>query len=133
MQFLKFVERQYRRDPRLPQIKGACAVLNTLVIDSMKRGIAIRRSHVHRWRMSDTKIDRLNAISFYTMMPNKKIKRVFNEFYESEYRKTRKQWRGGITGGIAEAQKLVNAYFDEVFKLVFDVKGKLAYPSRLKF
>jgi hypothetical protein len=133
VQFLKFIERQHRRDPRLPQIKAACAVLNTLVIDSMKKGIAIRGSHVHRWRMSDTKIDRLNAISFYTMMPNKKIKRVFKEFYESEYGKTRKQWRGWITGGIAEAQKLVDAYFDEVFKLVFYDNGKLAYPGRLKF
>lgn len=133
VQFLKFVERQHRGDPRLPQIYAACAVLNTLVIDSMKKGIAIRGSHVHRWRMSDTKIDRLNAISFYTMVPNKKIKRVFKAFYESEYRKTRKQWRGWITGGIAEAQKLVDAYFDEVLKLVFDDKGKLVYPSRLKF
>jgi hypothetical protein len=66
-------------------------------------------------------------------MPNKKIRRVFKAFYESEYRKTRKQWRGWITGGIAEAQKLVDAYFDEVFKLVFDDKGKLVYPNRLKF
>jgi hypothetical protein len=48
-------------------------------------------------------------------------------------RKTRKQWRGWITGGIAEAQKLVDAYFDEAFKLVSDGKGKPIYPSRLKF
>lgn len=130
-QFLKFVERQHRRDPRLPRIKAACAVLNTLVIDSMKKGIAIRGSHVHRWRMSDTKIDRLNAISFYTMMPNKKIKRVFKAFYESEYRKTRKQWRGWITSGIAEAQKLVDEYFDEVFKLVFDDMGKLSQSTEV--
>jgi hypothetical protein len=27
---------------------------------------------------------------------------------------------------------LVDAYFDEVFKLMFDDKGKLIYPSRLK-
>jgi hypothetical protein len=37
--------------------------------------------------MSDTKIDRLNEINFYTMLPNKKIKRVFKAFYESEYRR----------------------------------------------
>lgn len=133
MQFLKFIERQHRRDPRLPQIKATCAVLNTLVIDSMKKGIAVRGSHVHRWRMSDKKIERLHTISFYTMMPSKKIKKAFTTFYESEYRKTRKQWRVQIAGGIAGAQKLVDAYFDEVFKLVFDNKGKLTYPSRLKF
>jgi hypothetical protein len=133
VQFLKFVERQHRRDPRLPQIKAACEVLDKFVLDSMKKGIAIRGSHVHRWRMSDTKIDRLNAISFYTMMPNKKIKRVFKAFYESEYRKTRKQWRGWIAETTDSARELVDAYFDEVFKLVFDARGKLTYPSRLKF
>ncbi len=133
VQFLNFIQRQHRKDPRLPQIEAACAVLNTLVIDSMKKGIAIRGSHVHRWRISDARIDRLSAISFYTMLPNKKIQRAFEAFYESEYRKTRKQWRGWISGGIAEAQKLVDAYFDEVFKLVCDDKGKLVYPSRLKF
>jgi hypothetical protein len=41
--------------------------------------------------------------------------------------------RGWVTGGIAEAQKLADWYFDEVFKLVFDDNGKLVYPSRLKF
>ena len=81
----------------------------------------------------NAKIDRLHAISFYTMMPNKKIKGVFGVFYEAEYRKTRKQWRSWITAGIAEAQKLADAYFDAVYMLVFDGKGKLAYPSRLKF
>ena len=66
-------------------------------------------------------------------MPNKKVRKIFKAFYESEYRKTRKQWRGWIAGGIGSAQELVDAYFDEVFKLVFDDKGKRVYPSRLKF
>jgi hypothetical protein len=62
-----------------------------------------------------------------------RAERVFKTFYEAEYRKTRKQWRGWITGGIVEAQKLVDGYFNEVFKLIFDGKGKPIYPSRLKF
>jgi len=133
VQFLKFVERQHRMDPRLPQIKATCAALNALVIDSMKSVIAIRGSHVHRWRLSDTKIDRLHTINFYTLMPDDKIKRAFKKFYESEYRKTRKRWRAWIKRNIAEGDKLIDHYFDEVFKLMFDGKGKLVYPSRLKF
>jgi hypothetical protein len=133
LQFLVFIERQHRRDPRLPGIKAACGVLKESVIDSMKRGIAIRGSHVHRWRLSDTKIQRLNAINFYNLMPDIKIRKVFKPFYEAEYRKTRKQWRGWIVAGIEAAQKLVDSYFDEVFKLVFDGRGKPIYPSRLKF
>lgn len=133
LQFLKFIERQHRRDTFLPGIKAACGVLNDFVIDSMRKGVAIRSSHVHRWRLSDTKIERLQTIRFYTLMPNTKVRKVFKTFYEAEYRKTRKQWRSWITGGIAQAQKLVDAFFDEVYKLVFDGKDKLTYPSRLKF
>jgi len=133
LQFLVFIERQHREDPSLPEIKAACAVLKEFVIDSMKKGVAIRGSHVHRWKLSDTKIERLNAINFYTLMPDKKVRKVFNKFYESEYRKARKDWRGWIADGIAEGQQILDAYFDEVFKLVFDDKGKYTYPSRLKF
>jgi hypothetical protein len=133
LQFLKFIERQHKGDPRQPGIKAACVVLNTFVVDSMKKGIAIRGSHVHRWRLSDSKVDRLNAIRFSTLMTGTELEKVFRAFYEAEYMKTRKQWRGWITGGILEAQKLIDAYFDEVFKLIFDRKGKPIYPSRLKF
>jgi hypothetical protein len=132
IQFLTFIARQHRRDPRLPQIQAACKVLNDFVIDAMKKGIAIRGSHVHKWRLSDTQIDRLHGINLHTMMPNKEIKKAFEAYYESEYRKIRKQWRKWIASGIAEARNLVDAYFDEVFKLMFDDKGKLIYPSRLK-
>jgi len=133
LQLLVFIERQHRGDQRLPGIKVSCDVLNDFVIDSMKKGIAIRGSHVHRWRLSDTKIDRLQTISLYTMMPKKKVKKAFKAFYESEYRKTRKQWQEWISSAIEVAEELTDAYFDEVYKLVFDEKGKTTYPSRLRF
>lgn len=133
LQFLKFVERQHRRDSRLPGIKATCAVLREFVIATMKKGIDIRGSHVHRWRLSDTKIERLNAINFYTLMPNAKVRKTFKSFYEAEYRKARKQWRSWIVDGTRTAHEIVDSYFDEVFKLVFDEKNRLMYPSRLKF
>jgi hypothetical protein len=133
LRFIVFIERSHRRDPRLPGIKAACGVLTSFVVESMKKGVAIRASHVHKWRLSDTKIERLQAISLYTLMPNKKVKKTFKAFYETEYQKTRKQWLNWIADGIAEAQMVVDAYFDEVFKLVFDERGRTTYPSRLKF
>lgn len=38
-----------------------------------------------------------------------------------------------LSDGTGQAQKLVDGYFDEVFKLIFDGNGELLYPSRLKF
>jgi hypothetical protein len=132
-QFLKFIERQHRRDPRLPQIEAACKVLKDFVIEAMKKGIAIRSSHVHQWRLSDTQLDRLNGISLYTEMPNRKIRKAFMAFYESEYRQIRRRWCEWMADGTARAQELVDSYFDEVFKLIFTPRGRLVYPSRLKF
>jgi hypothetical protein len=66
-------------------------------------------------------------------MPDTKIKNAFTAFYNSEYRKIRGQWRKWISDRIAELQKPADAFFDEVFKLVFDEKGRPTYLSRLKF
>lgn len=132
-QLLTFIERQHRKDPRLPGIEAGCEVLNDFVLGSFRRGVLLRSNHVHQARLSDTKIERLQAISFYTMMPNKRIRRAFEAFYESEYRKTRKLWRRWIAGTIGEVQKILDAYFDQVFTLVFDEWGRPTFPSRLKF
>jgi hypothetical protein len=99
----------------------------------MRKGIEMRGNHVHKWRLSNNDIDRLVGISLYTKMPNKKIQRTFKTYYESEYRKIRKRWRKWVSDGTCQAQKLVDAYFDEVFKLIFNGDGRLLYPSRLKF
>lgn len=132
-QFLKFLERQHRQDPRLPQIKAACKVLNDFVVEAMKKGISIRSSHVHQWRLSDTQLDRLNGISLFKRMRDRKVSKAFSAYYESEYRKIRKQWCTWMANGTAGANKLIDAYFNEMFKLVFNAKGRLIYPSRLKF
>ncbi len=51
--FLKFIERQHRKDTRLDNIKVVCEALRGFVTESMKKGVAIRGSHVHEWRLSD--------------------------------------------------------------------------------
>ena len=133
LQLLTFIERQHRKDPRLDHIKAVCRMLNDFVVDSMKKGVDIRGRHVHKWRLSDNQIDRLVGISLYTKMPSRKIQRAFRPYYESEYRKIRRRWREWVASGTDEAQKLADAYFEEVFKLILDDKGRLVYPSRLKF
>jgi hypothetical protein len=131
--FLKFIERQHRKDPRLDNIKVACEVLNDFVIESMKKGVAIRGSHVHQWRLSDNDHDRLIGIDLYTKMPNEKIQEGFKRYYDSEYKKIRRRRREWVASGIGVARELVDAFFDELFKFVFDDKGAMVYPSRLKF
>ena len=131
--FLKFIERQHRGDTRLDNIKVVCEALRGFVTESMKKGVAIRGSHVHKWRLSDNDHDRLIGIDLYTKMPNEKIQQAFKRYYDSEYKKIRKRRREWVASGIGVAQELVDAFFDELFKLAFDDKGSMAYPGRLKF
>ena len=76
LQFLKFIERQHRGDPRLPAIKDLCGVLKEYVLGVMKKGTSLRGSHVHQQRLSDTQIERLHAISFYTLGKESKLTRA---------------------------------------------------------
>jgi hypothetical protein len=54
-------------------------------------------------------------------------------YYDSEYKKIRRRRREWVANGIGVSHDLVDAFFDELFKLVFDDKGSMVYPSRLKF
>ncbi len=130
---LTFIERQYRKDPRLDYIKDVCKLLKNFVTESMKKGVEIRGSHVHKWRLSDNDHDRLIGIDLYTKMPNEKIQVAFKKFYDSEYKKVRKRRREWVANGIKVSQELVDGYFDALFELVFDASGVMMYPSRLKF
>lgn len=130
---LTFIERQYRKDPRLDYIKDVCKHLRNFVTESMKKGVEIRGSHVHKWRLSDNDHDRLIGIDLYTKMPNEKIQAAFKKFYDSEYKKIRKRRREWVASGIKVSHELVGGYFDALFELVFDANGTMMYPTRLKF
>jgi hypothetical protein len=133
LRILAFIERNHRGDARLDHIKDVSLVLRNFVTESMKKGVAIRGRHVHEWRLSDNDHDRLIGMSLYTKMPHGGIQRAFKAYYDSEYKRIRRSRREWVASGIGVSQELVDAYFDELFKLVFDGKGTLVYPSRLKF
>lgn len=133
LRLLSFIERNHRRDARLDYIKGVCEVLKNFVIGSMEKGVGIRGRHVHEWRLSDSDHDRLIGMSLSMSMPYVGIQNAFRSYYDSEYKRIRVRQREWVASGIELSQGLVDAYFDELFKLVFDGNGVMVYPSRLKF
>jgi hypothetical protein len=133
LRLLAFIERQHRKDARLDHIKDVCAVMENFVTHSMKKGVAIRGRHVHEWRLSDNDHDRLIGMSLYMMTPSGSVQKAFKAYYDSEYKRIRRSRREWVASGIGVSQELVDGYFDELFKLVFDGNGRLVYPSRLKF
>jgi hypothetical protein len=67
------------------------------------------------------------------MTPSGSVQKAFKVYYDSEYKRIRRSRREWVASGIGVSLELVDAYFDELFKLVFDGEGRLVYPSRLKF
>ncbi len=133
LSLLKFVERQYRKDPRLDYIKDVCKLLRNFVTESMKKGIAIRGHHVHEWRLSDNDHDRLIGMSLHMRMPHVEVQKAFRAYYDSEYKKIRARRRKWVASGNEVSQELVDGYFDALFEVVFDANGVMMYPTRLKF
>jgi hypothetical protein len=133
LQFLTYIERKHKRDPRLPAIKDLCGVMKEYVLGAMKKGTRLRSSHVHQSRLSDTQIERLHAIRFYTLGKESELTMVFRAFYLAEYRKIRRRWRMWVAEANSSARKMLDTYFDGIFPAVFEKDGAMRYPSRLKF
>lgn len=130
---LTMLERQYRKDPRLPVIQDVCAQLKEIVTDALKKLVGYRGGHVHQYRISETHIDRLEGIHLYTLSSNRKIKRAFQAYYRSEYRKIRKSLQAWIASANTSIRQLLDIFFDGVYAITFNKNGTVRYPSRLKF
>lgn len=128
-----FIERQHKKDARLPQIKAACSATKKAVIESMNRIVKLRSEHVHQTRLRIRRIEKLKTLTLYTIMPDRKVKNAFASFYESEYKQARKIWRAWIAQGNTEAKILTDACFEQAYKIVFDGSGELTYPGNLNF
>jgi hypothetical protein len=134
--YLTLMERQYRKDPRLPVIRDLCEALRKMVTNAFDIPVRRRGSHVHQYRMYDDQIDRLTAIQTYGAAAadvSIKFKSVFRLFYEEEYRKCRRRWRKWMADSNGSITKLLDAYFAGIYAITFNKNGTVRYPSNLTF
>lgn len=101
--------------------------------DTFDKYIQSRGSHVHQHRLWDTHIDRLAGIHLHGLMRDRKRGRLFKAFYEIEYRKCRRLWKGWMAESNASITKLLDVFFDGIYAITFNKNGTIRYPSRLKF
>lgn len=131
---LKMLERQYRKDPRLPAIQDLCTQLRAIVADVLKKLVDYRGSHVHQFRISEHHIDRLGGIYLYTLDRNpQEIKSAFQAYYHSEYRNVRKSLKAWIASANKSITQLLDVFFDGIYAVTFNKNGNVRYPSRLNF
>jgi hypothetical protein len=132
--YLTFIERQFKKDSRLPHVKTICDLVKKTIRAALNNIRVVRGSHVHRTRFSDNELERLNAIDLALVIPyteNRKIANLTKKFYLEEYRKARKNHRQVIKKANEDLRKLLDFYFDALFPIFFDDQGDVSYPSRL--
>jgi hypothetical protein len=135
--YLKFIERQHKRDPRLPQIKARCKALQKDIQIYLKEFVSTRGSHVHETRFSDRRLGRLAAFELLGLPDTRdkdegKMATAMRARYESEYRKARTHYREWVRKINSRVSALLDAYLDSLFDLVFHPDNSVSYPSRLK-
>ncbi len=132
--YLTLLERQYKRDPRLPALSKLCAALRATIKKALESVIQTRGSHIHEARFKDNDIDRLRGIGLLARNGKDELAKAMHIFYKIEHARIRKRWKDQIAGNNQAIRKLLDAYFDGLYVIMFDSKtNALQYPSRLKF
>jgi hypothetical protein len=128
--YLKVVERQHEKDPRLPAIRGSFQDLEELLTKTLKGVVEVRGQHVHRVRFSDDDIDRLGYIELLTHGPDDGFLRLMRLLHRRVRRKVKKAWKDRLVTNNKAIPELLDIFFDALFPVVFDEKTKaLKYPK----
>ena len=128
--YLKVVERQHKKDPHLPAIRGSFQDLEELLTKTLKGVVEVRGQRVHRVRFSDDDIDRLGYIELLTHGSDDGFSRLMRLLHYSVHRKVKTAWKDRVVTNNKAIRELLDIFFDALFPVVFDEKTKaLKYPK----
>jgi hypothetical protein len=88
--YCTIVDRLYRKDQYLKDLKKTMKSLSDIVQKSLKGVIDARGTHVHSTRFTDENLDRLTTLELINHGPNKIP--LMKTLYDSAYRNTRKDY-----------------------------------------
>jgi hypothetical protein len=131
--YVVLVERQYRRDPQLPEIINKCKNLPILAAKALEGPLRVRHSHVHEARVTDSGIDRLKSIGLLTKSKDSSLSKYMRIHYRLVHSDVKRKWKKAIVKNNADVLKVLDVFFERFFPVVFEERGALKYPSRLKF
>lgn len=131
--YLVRIERQFKGDERLPQIRDARHGLTRLVNTYLRPFVTTRDSHVHVERLEDKGISRLGTISMLARgSDDNKLSTAMKLLYKTEYPKIKKKWKKQIAEYNGAMRRLVDAYSRVLWFCLFDEKScKLRLPTKL--
>lgn len=131
LRYLKVVERQFRNDSRLSEIRARCEILREVVRRALTNPVKLRGVHVHEERFSDKGLSRLRTIALLSDNGDDSLAPTMKSLYQWEHQKIKKHWKETIAANNVSTRDMLDTYFDELFKIVFAKSGRMQYPSRL--
>ena len=122
--YLTVIQRQYKNTEYEEAIKETLEIAKRKITDGMSNIIKIRDKHVHQFRFTDKRLERLSLLEF----SYKNLGEDYKYLYDLSYRETKKYWLGVIRRNKEHIAILLDRYFYIIKPVIFDKKGKLRYP-----
>jgi len=130
-EYVTTVGRLYRKDPNHADILKQTKPLFSLIKDVFDGIVTTRSSHVHKRRFKDEDLDRLSTLEMLVEYGGEELS-FFENLLETDYKKIRKKYKKTFADNNAEIKKVLDLYFETLYKIVTTKDGKLNYPKAIK-
>lgn len=128
--YSKMLGRQYRKDPRLPNVQQQCETLSEYISKPLQSVVRVRGRHVHEVRFNDADIDRLGTIGLLAQSSEDEIATLLKDYYREEHRNVKKMWKDRIKANNKAIEELIDQLFEALYSIVFDEKtAEFRYPN----
>jgi hypothetical protein len=125
--YQKVVTRMYKKDRRLAEMKSQLRNLEFL-LSGFDGLVATRSKHVHEKRYDDDDFSRLNFFETIADEGNP-LTSILGKLYPLALQEYRKKWLKTISENNESIKKILDAYFDILYAIVFDKNGKFVDPK----
>lgn len=121
--YLTVVKRVYRHSEWGPRISKVADSLSKRVPSAFKGFEEIRGTHVHVSRYDDRDLRRLDSLEVLVMYGRED--RWIRRLYEDQYKAIRKERLAAMTAANKVIKKVLDIYFEELKKVMFDTQDHL--------
>lgn len=126
--YLTTVGRCFKGDNRQASILSETRLMFQVVKRVLEGVVNTRGRHVHQSRFDHKDLDRLETMQLLVSNGTKELA----WFYDSEYKKIRKEWKKTIKNNNDQTMELLNIYAKALNNVLFSKRNRLKYPRSRK-
>ena len=127
--FLKDIEKLYARGDRRKEVRSITQPLYTFLKNSLNDVVTVRGSSVHEKNFNNNDLKQLISLDFSVRaIDDLSTKAEFTDFYNTQYGRIRLKWIKNIKDLNKKLDNLLNDYYRNLNKVVFDNNDELIIP-----